>query len=32
MNSMIQTKATFELDLKKLNGEISRLKDLLDST
>lgn len=30
MNSVIQMKATYELDMKKLNGEISRLKELLD--
>lgn len=30
MNNSIQMKATNELDLKKLNGEISRIKDLLD--
>ena len=30
MNSMIQMKATYEIDMKKLSGEISRYKDLLD--
>lgn len=30
MNAIIQMKANYELEMKKLNGEVSRLKELLD--